>query len=334
MGRNSRTPKSSPRTSLEVALPPINEKNVATLKSQSRSTLPILPEASVVAECLVESDKGQSQFYFGSYSPLNEGTPQDEVQTFLKVVEREHLFQNEVAIFNHLGKSPRVVDAIGVTWVDAVEDDSKIGVIVLEKLEMDLRDCLDLNRARVSFDFWDRLFLALNVVRSLAVLHEAGIVHNDLKPENFLVSKEGEIKICDFGHARIKGKEVMQDGKSIRGNCLYRAPERWRRKLYDEKADIFGLGLMLWEIFGDRDWCPPYDYRGRKSYRRFICRMKRRPHFSDNIPDAIQEIIGLCWHHDPARRPSCEEIITLLEDVYVEMASYGEEDTVVDNYSL
>ena len=83
-----------------------------------------------------------------------------------------------------------------------------------------------------------KLFGALNH------MHSKGIVHRDIKPENIMVSKNGELKLIDFGLAKRQiGKKKL---KTIAGTPHYMAPEIIRGKLYDNKCDTWSMGVLLY----------------------------------------------------------------------------------------
>ena len=97
--------------------------------------------------------------------------------------------------------------------------------------------------------------VASQLVRGLAVAHERGIVHRDLKPDNVLVTRDGRVKILDFGLA--KTAPVTAGGEATRAQTLdgtvlgtvgYMAPEQLRAAQTDARADIFAVGVMLHEM--------------------------------------------------------------------------------------
>jgi fused-like protein len=90
-------------------------------------------------------------------------------------------------------------------------------------------------------------FIARQLVAGLFYLHSNNIIHRDIKPQNILISANGIIKICDFGFARaIESKAMIT---SIKGTPLYMAPELLREYPYNQKADLWSLGVILYELY-------------------------------------------------------------------------------------
>src|SRR5699024_7350753 len=96
--------------------------------------------------------------------------------------------------------------------------------------------------------------VAAEVARGLAYAHRleengraAGLVHRDVSPHNVLVSFEGEVKLADFGIARVEGAVERTLPGTIKGKLAYMAPEQARGEEVDARADVFALGVVLWE---------------------------------------------------------------------------------------
>jgi len=90
--------------------------------------------------------------------------------------------------------------------------------------------------------------IAAQVAEALAYAHGRGVVHRDIKPANIMVVREGPVKITDFGIARMRAAEVQTQTGTMLGSPKYMSPEQVLGKRADHRADIFSLGVILYEM--------------------------------------------------------------------------------------
>src|SRR4029453_13159186 len=122
-----------------------------------------------------------------------------------------------------------------------------------------------LGRGRL--DVRHALDIALQVGEALAAAHAAGGVHPDLKPENVMVRADGYVKVLDFGLAKLSGSEIFAHASDaatrvfeteeglVMGTMRYMAPEQARGEEADSRADVFALGVLLYEMLAG---APPF----------------------------------------------------------------------------
>jgi serine/threonine-protein kinase len=133
-----------------------------------------------------------------------------------------------------------------VTVIDRGDDGGR-QYIVFEHVEGENLKELVVRSGRLSVR--RALELALDVANGLAFAHEHGLVHRDVKPQNVLLSREGEVKVTDFGIARSLHVEhgVTQTG-TVLGTGEYLAPEQASGKPVSPATDVYSLGVVLWEL--------------------------------------------------------------------------------------
>ena len=96
------------------------------------------------------------------------------------------------------------------------------------------------------------LDIAIQVADGLAYAHEHGIVHRDIKPSNIMVLKGGQVKIADFGIARMDSSLLQTRVGVVMGSPLYMSPEQVRNLDIDQRSDIFSVGIMLYQMMTGR----------------------------------------------------------------------------------
>ena len=103
-------------------------------------------------------------------------------------------------------------------------------------------------------------YVAMELSKALAYAHEKtgpdghslGIVHRDVSPPNLLLSREGEVKLTDFGLARASSNAQESDHGVVKGKYAYLCPEAVEGKVVDPRADVFSSGIILWEMLCGR----------------------------------------------------------------------------------
>jgi HEAT repeat protein/tRNA A-37 threonylcarbamoyl transferase component Bud32 len=155
----------------------------------------------------------------------------------------------------------------------------------------------------------------IDIATGMAVAHQAGIVHRDLKPANILIDNDGLLKIVDFGvaAAQTQGDTQLTKTGYVIGSPKYMAPEQILGKKVDERADIYSLGVILYEMLSG---VPPYSRGDHMSVMYQHVQGKARPPIDINkeLPLELNNLIMKCMALDKAKRAqSMDELRLSLE---------------------
>jgi predicted Ser/Thr protein kinase len=142
---------------------------------------------------------------------------------------------------------------------------------------------------------------ARKLCAGLAAAHDRGVIHRDLKPQNIMINKRGEVVIMDFGLAAIAGELTGAEARN--GTPAYMSPEQIKGAAVTARSDIYALGLVLYELFTGKR---PFD---AQSLRQLVdlqeaAQLTSMTSVAADIDPAVEKIIRRCLDPDPAKRPA------------------------------
>lgn len=154
--------------------------------------------------------------------------------------------------------------------------------------------------------------IALQVALGLDYAHSMGVVHRDIKPDNIMLNKNGEVKITDFGLAKIEYATSMTQIGVVMGTEWYMSPEQLRGLDADKRSDIYSLGITLYELLTGR---PPF-YKGDVAYQHINVDPPSPREKNDAIPEELDRLVMKCIAKKAERRfQNCKAICDLLKKI-------------------
>jgi serine/threonine-protein kinase len=166
---------------------------------------------------------------------------------------------------------------------------------------MTLRELLD-RRGTVALA--PGLQISKQLCRGLSAVHEAGIIHRDIKPQNIMVLPNGVVKLMDFGIARTAegGEHPSSDGQTV-GTPYYMSPEQAMGRELDARSDLYTVGVVLFELFtGQRPF--PGKEAAEVMHKHVSAEPPRPTSIRPDLPELLEKVVLACLAKRPERRPA------------------------------
>ncbi len=220
--------------------------------------------------------------------------------------ERMARFQREAQVLASLNHP-------NIAAIHGFEEFGNLRALVMELVEGET--LAEVVEARHGRSLQDALAIAEQIAEALEYAHERGIIHRDLKPANIKTTREGCVKVLDFGLAKALDLETSVSSSAsnsptltavatqagvILGTAAYMSPEQARGKMVDRRADIWSFGCVLYEMLAGKRL-----FEGETVSDTLAAVLKTEPHWNAlpaDTPPRIQELIRRCLMKDPKQR--------------------------------
>jgi eukaryotic-like serine/threonine-protein kinase len=151
------------------------------------------------------------------------------------------------------------------------------------------------------------------VARALSTAHQAGLVHRDIKPGNIMLTRDGEVKVMDFGIARTSTGDTLTQTAAVLGTASYLSPEQAQGLTVDARSDLYSLGCVLYEMLTARA-----PFTGDSPVAIAYKHVKEDPvppsHLNPDVPPTLDAVVLKCMAKNPANRyETAEELRADLE---------------------
>ncbi len=178
-----------------------------------------------------------------------------------------------------------------------VGEENGIHYIVMELVEgITLKKYIE---KKVRLTTKEAISIAIQVSMGIEAAHNNHIIHRDIKPQNIIISKEGKVKVTDFGIAKAASSNTITS--NVMGSVHYTSPEQARGGFSDEKSDIYSMGITMFEMLTGR---VPYngDTTVSIAIRHIQDPMPSLRDFVPEIPVSVENIVMKCTQKSPDRR--------------------------------
>ena len=199
-----------------------------------------------------------------------------------------------------------------------VGEEHGINYIVMELVEgITLKRYIE-KKARLSVK--EAVSIAIQISMGIDAAHNNNIIHRDIKPQNIIISKEGKVKVTDFGIAKAATSNTITS--NVMGSVHYTSPEQARGGFSDEKSDIYSLGITMFEMLTGR---VPFngDTTVAIAIKHIQEEMPSPRNYVPEIPISVEQIVLKCTQKSPDRR--YQKMPELIEDLKKSLISPDED---------
>ena len=234
----------------------------------------------------------------------------------IKVLKEEFASdENFVSKFKMEAQAAARLSHPNIVNVYDVVDEENLHYIVMELIEgITLKSYIE---KKELLDSKEAIGIAIQVAQGIAAAHEQHIIHRDIKPQNMIISKDGKVKVADFGIARAVSSQTVNSSAAV-GSVHYISPEQARGEYCDERSDIYSFGITLYEMVTGR-----VPFEGDNTVAVALAHLEDPVvppgDYNPQVYPGLEDIILKCTKKKPDRRyGSMEEVIHDLRRVLMD----------------
>ena len=220
-------------------------------------------------------------------------------QVAIKVLKEEYSSdKNFVSKFRAEAQAAAVLSHPNIVNVYDVGEDEGLHYIVMELVEgITLKKFIE---RKGKLELKEAVGIAIQIAQGMEAAHANHIIHRDIKPQNIIISKEGKVKVTDFGIAKAATSNTIAAGQAV-GSVHYISPEQARGGYSDEKSDIYSLGVTLYEMISGK---MPFAADNTVSVALLHINEEAVPlrELDPEVPVSIEKIVQKCMQKKPERR--------------------------------
>ena len=241
----------------------------------------------------------------------------------VKVLHQQPANTNAVEIAQRFFQEARATRSIQHANVIKVHDFGQTDAGILY-LAMELLEGVGIGHVltRGAIEERSAAFIAAAVASGLSAAHQNGIIHRDLKPQNIFLCANGNVKLLDFGMAKVKESKLRTGVGLLAGTPHYMSPEQIRQEPVGPSADVYGLGAVLFKMLTGR--LPFQSESLLEIVKMHLDKAAPRPSEHAPVSARMDEIVLACLEKDPAKRPaSMAELRELLRPIAEQLGPEG-----------
>lgn len=232
----------------------------------------------------------------------------------IKILKDEFLNNEEFKRrFKNESKAIALLSHENIVRVYDVNFGEKLQYIVMEYIDgITLKEYINKQN---SITWNDAVYFMTQILRAVQHAHDKGIVHRDIKPQNIILLPNGTLKVTDFGIARFSRSETKTLTEQAIGSVHYIAPEQAKGEQTDERADIYSMGVVLYEMLAGK---VPFDSENAVSVAlmQVQANAEKLTQINPNIPKGLEQICVHAMQKNPDDRyQSATEMLLDIEEI-------------------